>query len=45
MSVITDVARATDDDDYVTDGEAIVKAADAAADKMTIIFKKLIAQL
>ena len=45
MSVITDVAHATDDDDYVTDGEAIVKAADAAADKMTIIFKKLIAQL
>ena len=45
MSVITDVAHATDDDDYVTDGEAIVKAADAAADKMTILFKKLIAQL
>ena len=45
MSVITGVARATDDDDYVTDGEAIVKAADAAADRMTIIFKKLIAQL
>ena len=45
MSVITDVAHATDDDDYVTDGEAIVKAADAAADKMTVIFKKLIAQL
>jgi len=45
MSVITDVAHATDDDDYVTDGEAIVKAADAAADKMTIIFKELIEQL
>ena len=45
MSVITDVARATDDDDYVTDGEAIVKAADAAADKMTVIFKRMIAQL
>ena len=45
MSVITDVAHATDDDDYVTDGEAIVKAADAAADKMTIIFKRLIEQL
>ncbi len=42
MSVITDVAHATDDEDYVTDGEAIVKAADAAADKMSIIFKKLI---
>ena len=45
MSVITDVAHATEDEDYVTDGEAIVKAADAAADKMTVIFKKLIEQL
>ncbi len=45
MSVITDVAHATDDDDYVTDGEAIVKAADAAADKMTVIFKRMIAGL
>ena len=45
MSVITDVAHATDDDDYITDGEAIVKAADAAADKMTVIFKRLIDQL
>ena len=45
MSVITDVAHATDDEDYVTDGEAIVKAADAAADRMTLLFKKLIATL
>ena len=45
MSVITDVAHATDDEDYVTDGEAIVKAADAAADRMTQLFKKLIASL
>lgn len=45
MSVITDVAHATDDDDYVTDGEAIVAAADAAADKMTTIFKSIIAKL
>ena len=45
MSVITDVAHATDDEDYVTDGEAIVKAADAAADRMTHLFKKLIATL
>ena len=45
MSVITDVAHATDDEDYVTDGEAIVKAADAAADKMTLLFIKLIASL
>ena len=45
ISVITDVAHATDDDDYVTDGEAIVKAADAAADKMTTLFKRMIAEL
>ena len=45
MSVITDVAHATDDEDYVTDGEAIVKAADAAADRMTLLFTKLIASL
>ena len=45
ISVITDVAHATEDDDYVTDGEAIVKAADSAADKMTVIFKRMIAQL
>ena len=45
MSVITDVAHATDDEEYVTDGEAIVKAADAAADKMTFVFKELIKTL
>ncbi|MBO4339906.1 MAG: purine-nucleoside phosphorylase [Bacteroidales bacterium] len=45
MSVITDVAHATDDEDYVTDGEAIVKAADAAADRMSLIFKKIIERL
>lgn len=45
MSVITDVAHATDDEDYVTDGEAIVKAADAAADKMSLLFKNIIENL
>ena len=45
MSVITDVAHATDDEDYVTDGEAIVKAADAAADHMCLLFKRLIEKL
>ena len=45
ISVITDVAHATDDDDYVTDGEAIVKAADAAADKMIVLFKRMIERL
>jgi len=45
MSVITDVAHATDDEDYVTDGEAIVKAADAAADRMSLLFKRIIEKL
>ena len=45
ISVITDVAHATDDEDYVTDGEAIVKAAGAAADRMTTLFKRLIEKL
>ena len=45
MSVITDVAHDTENDDYVTDGEAIVKAADAAADKMTALIKEMLAQL
>ena len=45
MSVITDVAHATDDEDYVTDGEVIVAAANAAADRMTVIFKRLIEEL
>jgi len=45
MSVITDVAHATDDEEYVTDGAAIVEAADKAADRMTVIFKKLVASL
>lgn len=45
MSVITDIAHATDDEDYVTDGEAIVKAADAAADKMTTLIKEMLVRL
>jgi purine-nucleoside phosphorylase len=45
MSVITDVAHATDEDDYVTDGDHIVAMADAAADKMTLLFTRLIAEL
>ena len=45
MSVITDVAHATDDEDYITDGEVIVAAANAAADRMTVIFKKLVESL
>ena len=45
ISVITDVAHATDDDDYVTDGEAIVKAANAAASKMTVLIKEMLLKL
>ena len=45
ISVITDVAHATEDEDYVTDGEAIVKAADAAADKMTLLIKEMLLEL
>ena len=45
ISVITDVAHATDDDDYVTDGEAIVKAANEAADKMTLLIKEMLLKL
>ena len=45
MSVITDVAHATDDEEYVTDGNVIVAAANASADRMTVIFKRLIAEL
>ena len=45
MSVITDVAHATDDEEYVTDGNVIVAAANAAADRMTVIFKRLVESL
>ena len=45
VSVITDVAHATEDEDYVTDGEAIVKAADAAADQLSALYLKLISRL
>lgn len=45
MSVITDVAHDDYSDDYVTDGEAIVAAANAAADKMSAIFSELIETL
>ena len=44
MSVITDVAHELEED-YVTDGNAIVAAADAAADRMTTLFESIIASL
>ena len=45
VSVITDVAPTGDEEDYVTDGEAIVQAADACAEKMTRLFTRMIAGL
>lgn len=45
MSVITNEAHDDYADDYVNDGDDVVKAADAAADRMTLLFTKTIAQL
>ena len=45
MSVITNEAHDDYAPDYVNDGHDVVVAADKAADKMTGIFKKLIASL
>ena len=45
MSVVTNEAHDDYAEDYVNDGEAVVKAADAAADKMCAIFTKLIESL
>ncbi|MBQ8061380.1 MAG: purine-nucleoside phosphorylase [Bacteroidales bacterium] len=45
MSVITDVAHEDDDPDYVTDGEEIVRQADAAAVRMTALFKEIIGRI
>lgn len=45
MSVITDVFHEEDREDYVTDGEEIVRQADAAAVKMTALFKKIIERI
>ena len=45
VSVITDEAHFTNDADYVTDENVIVAMADAAADKMTLLFSRLIAEI
>ena len=45
MSVITNEAHDDYDEDYVNDGDDVVNAADAAADKMTQLFTRLIASL
>jgi purine-nucleoside phosphorylase len=45
MSVITNEAHDDYADDYVNDGDDVVVAADAAADRMTSIFTKVIESL
>lgn len=45
MSVITNAAQKEFAADYKNDGDDVVKAADAAADKMTMIFCRLIESL
>ena len=45
MSVITNEAHDDYAEDYVNDGDDVVAAADAAADKMTAIFTQLIERL
>lgn len=45
VSVITDVAHEDEDTDYVTDGEEIVRQADAAATRMIALFKGIIAEI
>lgn len=45
MSVITNEAHDDYAEDYVNDGADVVKAADAAADRMTTLFTKIIERL
>lgn len=45
MSVITNEAHDDYSEDYVNDGDDVVAAADASADKMTALFTKMIASL
>ena len=45
MSVITNEAHDDYAEDYVNDGDDVIAAADAAADKMTAIFTQLIERL
>ncbi len=45
MSVITNIAHDDYAEDYVNDGADVVRAADAAADRMSLIFERLIASL
>ena len=45
VSVITNEAHDDDAPDYVNDGDDVVKAADAAADRMRALFTRMIESL
>jgi purine-nucleoside phosphorylase len=45
MSVITNEAHDDYAEDYVNDGDDVVVAANAAADRMTVLFSGIIASL
>ena len=45
ISVITNEAHDDYDEDYVNDGDDVVAAADAAADRMTLLFTEMIRSL
>ena len=45
MSVITNEAHGDFAEDFVNDGDAVIRAADAAADRMEKIFETLIERL
>ena len=45
MSVITNEAHDDYAEDYVNDGDDVVRAANAAADKMSAIFERIIEEL
>ena len=45
MSIITNEAHDDYAEDYVNDGEAVVEAANAGADKMSLLFEKIITRL
>jgi purine-nucleoside phosphorylase len=45
MSVITNEAHDDYAEDYVNDGDDVVVAANAAADRMTVLFSRIIESL
>ncbi|MBQ1209804.1 MAG: purine-nucleoside phosphorylase [Bacteroidales bacterium] len=45
MSVITNEAHDDYAEDFVNDGDDVIRAADAAADKMSLLFKKMLERL